>query len=418
MYDGIVQDLIDEFGRLPGIGPKSAQRITFHILQSPSFDVSRLATLLAEVREKVRFCEICGNVSEQDRCGICRDRAATPRSSASSKTRRTSRRSSARASSGAVPRARRRDQPDRGHRPEDLRITQLMQRLADGTVQEVILATNPNLEGEATATYLSRLLHTLEIAGDAPRLGSPRRRRPGVCRRSHPGSRVRGPPRGLMPATLLRFDARAWILFSAMALLWGMPYLFIKQAVDSYSPASVVAGRTLLGALLLLPFALRQSALRPAFSKIGWVLAFGAIEMAGPFLLLGHAEQTLPSGLTGLLVATVPLFAALVAFGGGDRSVLKPLRMIGLFVGFVGVAIIVIGARPRIGWNGRSGRDRRGAARRGLLRDRAVHRRASAQGRSRPRHDHPLAQRRWASSTCRSPSSRSTRCRRRRARCR
>jgi drug/metabolite transporter (DMT)-like permease len=128
-----------------------------------------------------------------------------------------------------------------------------------------------------------------------------------------------------------------------MAVLWGMPYLFIKQAVDSYSPASVVVGRTLLGALLLLPFALRQGALRPAFAKIGWVLAFGAIEMAGPFLLLGHAEQTLPSGLTGLLVATVPLFAALIAFTGGDRSVVRPARMIGLFVGFVGVAVIVIG---------------------------------------------------------------------------
>lgn len=146
-----------------------------------------------------------------------------------------------------------------------------------------------------------------------------------------------------MSATHQRFDARAWILFAAMALLWGMPYLFIKQAVDSYSPASVVAGRTLLGALVLLPFALRQKALRPAISKIGWVLAFGAIEMAGPFLLLSHAEQTLPSGLTGLLVATVPLFAALIAFSGGDRTVLKPARMIGLFVGFVGVAVIVIG---------------------------------------------------------------------------
>lgn len=140
-----------------------------------------------------------------------------------------------------------------------------------------------------------------------------------------------------------RFDARAWLLFAAMALLWGIPYLFIKQAVDSYSPAAVVAGRTLLGAVILLPFALRSKALRPAFAKISWVLAFGAIEMAGPFLLLSHAEQTLPSGLTGLLVATVPLFAALIAFGGGDRSVLRPSRAIGLFVGFAGVAIIVAG---------------------------------------------------------------------------
>ncbi|MET0297449.1 MAG: recombination protein RecR, partial [Microbacterium sp.] len=73
MYDGIVQDLIDEFGRLPGIGPKSAQRITFHILQTPNFDVTHLAELLRDVRERVRFCEVCGNVSEQDRCSICRD---------------------------------------------------------------------------------------------------------------------------------------------------------------------------------------------------------------------------------------------------------------------------------------------------------------------------------------------------------
>ncbi|MFC9986011.1 recombination protein RecR, partial [Microbacterium keratanolyticum] len=78
MYDGIVQELIDEFGRLPGIGPKSAQRITFHILQTPSFDVARLAELLGEIRERVRFCEICGNVAEQERCAICRDPRRNP----------------------------------------------------------------------------------------------------------------------------------------------------------------------------------------------------------------------------------------------------------------------------------------------------------------------------------------------------
>jgi drug/metabolite transporter (DMT)-like permease len=140
-----------------------------------------------------------------------------------------------------------------------------------------------------------------------------------------------------------RYDTRAWLLFAAMALLWGAPYLFISVAVESYSPAAVVAGRTLLGAVILLPFVIRQKALRPAFAKIGWVLLFGAIEMAGPFLLLGHAEQTLPSGLTGLLVATVPLFAAIIAFGGGDRSVLSPARSIGLFAGFVGVFVMVAG---------------------------------------------------------------------------
>jgi recombination protein RecR len=164
MYDGIVQNLIDEFGRLPGIGPKSAQRITFHILQTPNFDVSQLAQLLVEVREKVRFCEICGNVSEQDRCAICRD----PRRNetlicvvedakdvaAIERTREF--RGLYHVLGGVI-------SPIAGVGPDDLRITQLMQRLADGTVQEVILATNPNLEGEATATYLSRLLTTLSI---------------------------------------------------------------------------------------------------------------------------------------------------------------------------------------------------------------------------------------------------------------
>ena len=164
MYEGIVQDLIDEFGRLPGIGPKSAQRIAFHILQTPGFDVSHLAQLLSEVREKVRFCDLCGNVSEQDRCAICRD----PRRNellicvvedakevaAIERTREF--RGRYHVLGGA-------SSPIAGLGPDDLRITQLMQRLADGTVKEVILATNPNLEGEATATYLSRLLHTMEV---------------------------------------------------------------------------------------------------------------------------------------------------------------------------------------------------------------------------------------------------------------
>jgi len=164
MYDGIVQDLIDEFGRLPGIGPKSAQRIAFHILQTPGFDVSRLSQLLGEVREKVRFCEVCGNVTEQDRCAICRD----PRRDGSlicvvedakdvaaiERTREF--RGLYHVLGGAI-------NPMQGVGPDDLRITPLVQRLADGTVQEVILATNPNLEGEATATYLSRLLTTLQV---------------------------------------------------------------------------------------------------------------------------------------------------------------------------------------------------------------------------------------------------------------
>jgi drug/metabolite transporter (DMT)-like permease len=139
------------------------------------------------------------------------------------------------------------------------------------------------------------------------------------------------------------FSRRGWLLFGAMALLWGVPYLFISIAVDSLSPPAIVAGRTLIAALLLLPFAIRGGALRTALRHWPWVLAFGLVEMAGPFVLLGHAEMTLPSGMTGLLVATVPLFAALIALGGGDRGVLRPARGIGLLVGFVGVAIVVAG---------------------------------------------------------------------------
>ena len=164
MYDGIVQELIDELGRLPGIGPKSAQRIAFHILQTESFDVTRLSSVLIEVREKVKFCEICGNVSEEVTCGICRDPRRDPTFIcvveeakdvvAIERTREF--RGLYHVLGGAI-------SPIDGIGPDDLRIRQLMTRLADGTVTEVIIATDPNLEGEATATYLSRLLNTLEI---------------------------------------------------------------------------------------------------------------------------------------------------------------------------------------------------------------------------------------------------------------
>jgi len=164
VYDGIVQELIDQLGRLPGIGPKSAQRIAFHILQTESFDVSRLASVLVEVREKVKFCEICGNVSEETTCGICRDPRRDPAVIcvveeakdvvAIERTREF--RGLYHVLGGAI-------SPIDGIGPDDLRIRQLITRLADGTVTEVIIATDPNLEGEATATYLTRLLTTLEI---------------------------------------------------------------------------------------------------------------------------------------------------------------------------------------------------------------------------------------------------------------
>lgn len=129
-----------------------------------------------------------------------------------------------------------------------------------------------------------------------------------------------------------------------MSVIWGIPYLLIKEAVDGFTPVAVVAGRTGLAALILLPIAYHRGALRPALVHWRWLLAFSAIEMAGPFLLLSHAEEVLPSGLTGLLVATVPLFGALLAFLLGDGTVLRPARLAGLFIGLVGVACIVGGS--------------------------------------------------------------------------
>ena len=146
-----------------------------------------------------------------------------------------------------------------------------------------------------------------------------------------------------MNAAHAGFSRKGWILFAIMAFVWGITYLFIKEAVHSFTPPAVVAGRTLLGALVLLPFAIRAGALKAAWKHWPWVLAFGLVEMAGPFLLLSHAEQQLPSGLTGLLVATVPLFAVIIALLRGDRSALSPVRLGGLIVGFVGVTVVVAG---------------------------------------------------------------------------
>lgn len=164
MYEGIVQDLIDELGRLPGIGPKSAQRLAFHILQAEETDVRRLALLLNEVKDKVKFCEECGNVSEEEMCRICRDPRRDPSLIcvveepkdviAIERTREF--RGKYHVLGGAI-------NPMDGIGPDSLRIKELMTRLADGTVVEVIIATDPNLEGEATATYLSRMLVPLGL---------------------------------------------------------------------------------------------------------------------------------------------------------------------------------------------------------------------------------------------------------------
>jgi recombination protein RecR len=164
VYEGVVQDLIDELGRLPGVGPKGAQRIAFYLLEADPIDVKRLASVLVEVKDKVRFCSVCGNVAEDEQCRICRD----PRRDlavlcvveeskdvvAIERTREF--RGRYHVLGGAI-------SPIEGIGPDQLRVRELMQRLADGVVTEVILATDPNLEGEATATYLSRMLKPLGL---------------------------------------------------------------------------------------------------------------------------------------------------------------------------------------------------------------------------------------------------------------
>ncbi|MCX6431036.1 MAG: recombination mediator RecR [Actinobacteria bacterium] len=164
MYEGAIQDLIDALGRLPGIGPKSAQRIAFHILQSESETAAALVDAIRTVKEKVRFCTECGNVSEEEQCRICRD----PRRDntaicvveeskdviAIERTREF--RGKYHVLGGAI-------SPIDGIGPDQLRIRELMVRLADSSVTEVILATDPNLEGEATATYLARALKPLGL---------------------------------------------------------------------------------------------------------------------------------------------------------------------------------------------------------------------------------------------------------------
>ena len=165
MYEGIVQDLIDELGRLPGIGPKSAQRIAFHLVQADPADVARLGQVLAEVKDKIKFCQECGNVAEGDLCRICgdprRDRTALcvveePKDVAAIERTREFK-GTYHVLGGAI-------SPIDGIGPNDLRFAELMTRLADGQVTEVIIATDPNLEGEATAAYLARLVSPMGLA--------------------------------------------------------------------------------------------------------------------------------------------------------------------------------------------------------------------------------------------------------------
>ena len=174
MYEGVIQDLIDELGLLPGIGPKGAQRIAFHLVSADPADVRRLAAALLEVLERVKFCRTCGNVAQEDECRICRDprRDLTvicvveePKDVAAvEKIREFHGRYHV--LGGAI-------SPIDGIGPDDLRISQLMTRLADGTVTELILATDPNLEGEATAAYLARLVKPMGLRVTRPASGLP-----------------------------------------------------------------------------------------------------------------------------------------------------------------------------------------------------------------------------------------------------
>lgn len=164
MYEGAVQDLIDELGQLPGVGPKSAQRIAFHVLAADPADVLRLSEALTEVKRRVRFCAVCGNIAEEERCRICRD----PRRDQSvvcvveepkdvvaiERTREF--RGRYHVLGGAI-------SPIDGVGPDDLRIRELMTRLASDEITEIIIATDPNLEGEATCAYLARLLRPMGL---------------------------------------------------------------------------------------------------------------------------------------------------------------------------------------------------------------------------------------------------------------
>ena len=164
MYDGVIQELMDQLGKLPGIGPKSAQRIAFHLIETDCDVALDLADVLREAKEKVRFCEICGNVSETEKCSICTDPKRETVSicvvedskdiNAIERTREF--RGTYHVLGGAI-------SPIIGIGPDQLRIKDLLKRLSNPEIKEVILATNPNLEGEATATYLIRLLGSMEI---------------------------------------------------------------------------------------------------------------------------------------------------------------------------------------------------------------------------------------------------------------
>lgn len=174
MYEGALQDLIDEFGRLPGIGPKSAQRMAMHVLEADPEDVTRLVDAIKAVRQKVRHCEICGNLTEEESCSICRDERRDPTMiCVVQEPKDIQAIESARVFRGRYHVLGGVIDPIHGVGPDQLRIRQLLSRLQDDRITEVILATNPNVEGEATAAYLARTLGTIGVSTSRLAMGLP-----------------------------------------------------------------------------------------------------------------------------------------------------------------------------------------------------------------------------------------------------
>ena len=137
---------------------------------------------------------------------------------------------------------------------------------------------------------------------------------------------------------------RGWFLFILVGFLWGIPYLFIKVAVDpdnGFTPATVVCLRTAIGAAILIPLAIRQKQLGAAIAGIKYVAFYALLEMIGPWILIGTAEQKISSGLAGLLIASVPIWATIFASMRGDKSVWHHKRLFGIIIGFIGLIAVV-----------------------------------------------------------------------------
>jgi drug/metabolite transporter (DMT)-like permease len=134
---------------------------------------------------------------------------------------------------------------------------------------------------------------------------------------------------------------KGWSLFLLLGFLWGIPYLLIRVAVREYSPASVVFARVLIGALLLVPIAIHQKTFSAALRGFRYILLYSVVEIMGPWFLITKAETKLSSGLAGLLVATVPIWATIFASINGDKSVWHHKRMIGMIIGFIGLIAVV-----------------------------------------------------------------------------